>query len=147
MEISPTIKSICNSIGTTDLCFGCGASHIHYSECCEKCPSNDKAKCNLVYILKHNGIVFEAYKEFRDMINGESFIKGSDTLFKGKVKSIDTDLMRTFLERINSGWRNYNPNKLFDGIKLHKLNYIEHSFNSLMEILDDPTYLIIYKTQ
>jgi hypothetical protein len=66
-------------------------------------------------------------------------------LFLGETKSINENLQRKFLERINSGWRNYNPNKLFDGIKLHKLNYIEHSFTSLLEILDNPTYMIIYK--
>jgi len=36
---------ICNSIGTTNLCNGCGASVPHYHFSCEPCPINKTAKC------------------------------------------------------------------------------------------------------
>lgn len=38
-------KVICNSIGSTHLCNGCGAAKPHYRMSCEPCPANDQAKC------------------------------------------------------------------------------------------------------
>src|SRR4051812_41130146 len=36
---------ICNSIGSTHLCDGCGAATPHYFISCEPCPVNKEAKC------------------------------------------------------------------------------------------------------
>ena len=47
-------KVICDSIGSTHLCDGCGASKIHNGNYCEPCPANGKAKCMIVPMgIKH----------------------------------------------------------------------------------------------
>jgi len=134
-------RAVCGSVGTTRMCCGCGARHLHLVQYCEQCPVNPSAKCNEVYTLNHNKVIVQGFKSETDMQN--SLIR-TEPFFKGETSNINKDVMRKFLERINSGWRNYNPDKLIQGVKLHKLNYIEHSFESLLEILDNPTHVIIY---
>lgn len=38
-------KVICNSIGSTHACNGCGAAKEHDHDSCEPCPINKEAKC------------------------------------------------------------------------------------------------------
>lgn len=38
-------KVICNSIGSTRICKGCGAAKPHDLGSCEPCPVNENAKC------------------------------------------------------------------------------------------------------
>lgn len=41
-------KVICNSIGSTHACVGCGASVAHDHDSCEPCPINKEARCTAV---------------------------------------------------------------------------------------------------
>ena len=41
-------KVLCNSIGSTHLCDGCGASKPQNYRFCEPCPANNSAKCLIV---------------------------------------------------------------------------------------------------
>lgn len=42
-------KVICNRIGSTHLCEGCGAAIPHYNTSCEPCPVNEHAQCIEVF--------------------------------------------------------------------------------------------------
>ena len=48
-------KKICNSIGSTHLCNGCGASVPHTG--CEPCPLNKEAKCVAVKLNEESNKV------------------------------------------------------------------------------------------
>jgi len=119
---------ICNSIGTTNRCADCGAKCLHYEISCEKCPVNENAKCNDVYILKYLNITFQGFKTYQDMIFGDMRLVGkSETFFKGETKAINRNFMQKFLEKTDSS----------DNIII--------SFSSLLEIMNNPVYMIIFK--
>jgi len=58
---------ICNSVGSTALCNGCGAAELHYHNSCEACPINSLAKCYDAVELKPNKShhrVSDGYKKY-----------------------------------------------------------------------------------
>lgn len=77
-------KVICNSVGKSDLCNGCGAAKPHYPVCCEPCPVVATAKC--VDVVFNDGPV-----DFVDEINLPNCDHDNYCyLCSGRFKGIDT---------------------------------------------------------
>lgn len=81
---------ICNSIGSTPHCKGCGASVPHYHLGCEQCPVNPNAKCIPVESINKDSEtpseVDSVSDEFIDFDDEEDDVFGYECLGCGNIQ-------------------------------------------------------------
>lgn len=94
--------------------------------------------------LKDN-IWIEGFDLIEELQNTEGYKNLIPVIFVGKTSEIPEEIAKECIEYFiqRCKYRNYNPDKLIDGIKLMGFNYSKQSIQSAC----DKPYCIIYKSK